>query len=81
MEAAHILCTSWYWGGGGENLFFAIRFDGIVVAVEHKSLLLEAMEQEEQVSIEKDLKVGACVGKSGVVDPHVDGGSGRLAYS
>eukprot|EP00731_Ephydatia_muelleri_P000232 Em0001g232a len=33
-----------------------LKFDGIVVAVECRNVLVEAAEQDEQVSIEKDLK-------------------------
>ena len=34
-------------------------FDGIVVASEYQEILLEALQQHQQISIEKDIKVFA----------------------
>ena len=41
------------------NLFFCPpRIDGVVVAEENQELLMEAWRQEEQMMIEKEMKVG-----------------------
>lgn len=39
------------------HTLFPFSMDGIVVAKEFESVLLEAWEQEEQLLIEKDIKV------------------------
>ena len=35
------------------------RFDGIVVAAEFEEILLEAWETEEQITMEKEIKVSS----------------------